>query len=109
MQADDKCAWTKYEIYLEHETKKCKIENDNRKSIISEETNGKKTLIIEKEETCDVLEKEIFLAMQDAEKKNDMNFVKKANALKRSRDETDNKIKILQKTLVSLEEKRSKM
>ena len=78
-----KCAWTKYEIYLEHETKKkCKIENDNRKSIISEEINRKKTLIIEKEKTCDVLEKEIFLAVQDAEKKNDMNFVKKANALK---------------------------
>ena len=42
-------------------------------------------------------------------KKNDMSFVKKAIALKRSRDETDDGIKTLQKTLVSLEEKRSKM
>ena len=47
--------------------------------------------------------------MQDAEKTNDMSFAKKANALKRSRNETDNEIKTLQKTLVSLEEKRSKM
>ena len=37
-----------------------------------------------------------------------MSFFKKANALKRSRDETD-ETKTLQKTLVSPEEKRSKM
>ena len=47
--------------------------------------------------------------MQDAEKKNDLNFFKKADGLKRSRDKTDDEIKTLQKTLVSLEEKRSKM
>ena len=66
-------------------------------------------LIIEKEKIHDFLEKESFLAMQDAEKKNDMSFVKKADALKRRRDETDNEIKTLQKTLVSLDVKRSKM
>ena len=66
------------------------------------------TMIIEKEKTCDFLEKESFLTMQDAEKKK-MSFVKKANAFKRNRDETDNEIKTLQKTLVSLKEKRSKM
>ena len=38
-----------------------------------------------------------------------MSFVKKVNALERSRDETDDEIKTLQKILVSLEEKRSKM
>ena len=38
-----------------------------------------------------------------------MGFVKKANALQRIRDETDNEIKTLQKISVSLEEKRSKM
>ena len=37
MQADYKWARTKYEIYLEQEKKKSKIENDNRKSIINEE------------------------------------------------------------------------
>ena len=42
-------------------------------------------------------------------RKNDMIFVKKANAVKRSRDETDDEIKTLQKALVSLEEMRSKM
>ena len=110
MQADYKCARTRYEICLEQEKKKkSKIENDNRKSIISEEINGVKILIIDKEKTRDFLEKESFLATQDAEKKNDMSFVKKANDLKRSRDETDDEIKSLQKTLVSLEEKRSKM
>ena len=104
MQTDYKCARTKYEIYMEQEKKKkSKIESDNWKSIISEEINGFKTLIIEKEKTCDFLEKESFLAMQDSEKKNDMSFVKKANALKRRRDETDDEIKALQETLVSLE------
>ena len=98
MQTDCKCARTKYEIYLEQEKrKKSEIENDNRrKYIIKEEIKG----VIEKEKTRDFL---------DAEKKNDMSFVKKAIALKRSRDETDDGIKILQKTLLSLEEKRSKM
>ena len=38
-----------------------------------------------------------------------MSFVKKANALKRSRNKKDDEIKTLQKTLVSLGEKRSKM
>ena len=38
-----------------------------------------------------------------------MSFVKKANALKRSRNETDDEIKTFRKTLVSLEEKSSKM
>ena len=42
-------------------------------------------------------------------KKIDMSFVKKPNALKRSRDETDDIIKTLQKTLISLDEKSSKM
>ena len=46
--------------------------------------------------------------MQGAEKKNGMSFVKKANALKRSRDEKDNEIKTLQKLLVFLEGKRSR-
>ena len=55
--------------------KKNKIENDNRKSIISEEINGVKTLIIEKGRTHDFL----------GEKKFSLH-----NALKRSRDETDN-------------------
>ena len=68
-----------------------------------------KILIIEKEKTRDLLEKESFLAMKDAEKTSGVSFFKIANALKRSRDETDNEIKTLQKTLVSLEEKRSKM
>ena len=42
-------------------------------------------------------------------RKNDTSFFKKANALKRSRNERDYETKILQKTLVSLEGKRSKM
>ena len=110
MQTDYKYAWTKYEIYLEKEKKrKSKIENDNQKSILSEEVNGVKILIIEKEKTRDLLEKESFLAMKDAEKTSGVSFFKIANALKRSRDETDNEIKILQRTSVSLEEKRSKM
>ena len=110
MQTDQKCAQSKYERYLEQEKKeKSKIENDNLKSIISEKINEVKTLIIEKQKTHYFLRKESFLAMQGDEKKNDISFVKKANALKRRRDETENEIKTLQKTLVSLVEKRSKM
>ena len=51
--------------------KKSKIKNDNQTSIISEEINEVETMIIEKEKTCDFLEKESFLTMQDAEKKKD--------------------------------------
>ena len=110
MQTDQKCAQSKYERYLEQEKKeKSKIENDNLKSIISEKINEVKTLIIEKQKTHYFLRKESFLAMQGDEKKNDISFVKKANALKRRRDGTENEIKTLQKTLVSLVEKRSKM
>ena len=47
--------------------------------------------------------------MKDAEKTSGVSFFKIANALKRSRDETDNEIKTLQRTSVFLEEKRSKM
>ena len=102
MQRDYKCAPTKYEIYPEQEKKKkSKIENDNRKSIINEEISGVKTLIIEKEK--------VFSQFRMLTKKSDMSFVKKANALKRSRDETDDIIKTLQKTLISLDEKSSKM
>ena len=107
MQTDYNCAWNNYEIYLKQE-KKSKIENNNQKFITGEEINGVKILIIW-ENPRFFLEKESFLKMQDAEKKNDKSFVKKANALKRSRDETDDEIKTLQKTLVSLEEKRSNM
>ena len=73
--------------------------------MISGEIIGVKTLIIKKEKTRDFLEKE---SLQGAEKKNGMSFVKKANALKRSRDEKDNEIKTLQKLLVFLEGKRSR-
>ena len=75
VQTDYKCALTKHEIYLEQEKKKSKIKNSNWKSIISEEINGVKTLIIEKGRTHDFL----------GEKKFSLH-----NALKRSRDETDN-------------------
>ena len=101
MQTDYKCAQTKYEIYLEQEKKKSKIKNNNLKSIISEKINGVKTLTIEKK-ICGFLEKESFPAIQDAEEKNNMSFVKKVNALKRSRDETNDEIKTLQKTLVGI-------
>ena len=91
--------------YLEQEKKKKrKIENDNQKSIISKEIDGVKTLIIEKEITLD-----FSCSTRCWEKKNDMSFVKKANAFKRGKNETDDEIKTLQKILVSLEGKRSKM
>ena len=69
MQTYYKCGRTKYEIYLQQEKKKIKIENYNQKSIINEVINGLKTLIVKKEKTRDFLEKENFLAMEDAEKK----------------------------------------
>ena len=61
MQTDYKYARTKYEIYLEQEKKKkSKIENDNKKSIISEEINGVKTLIIENEKPVIFQSKKVF-------------------------------------------------
>ena len=109
MYSDYKAARVKYEIFLEEErNKKEKSQNNNQKVIIGEEINSIK-LITEKEKTHKFLETESFQAMKDAEAKNDMSYVKKANALKRSRDETEDEVKTLRKTLLSLEEKRAKL
>ena len=67
-----------------------------------------KTLIFEKEKTRDFLEKESFLAMKDAEKKMKWVLSRKLMLYKES-EMKHNEIKTLQKTSVSLEEKRSKM
>ena len=67
-----------------------------------------KTLIIEKEKTRDFLEKVSFLAMKDAEKKMKWVLSRKLMLYKES-EMKHNEIKTLQKTSVSLEEKRSKM
>ena len=47
--------------------------------------------------------------MGDAESKNDMIYVKKANSLKRSREKTVGEITILEKTLLNLEENKSRL
>ena len=105
-----KSARIKYEKHKEEEKKKKeKTEKDNQKGLIGQEIDSLKLLIAEKERTAQFLEAESFTAMNDAENKNDMAFVKKANSLKRSRDETKEEINTLEKTLSILEEKRAKL
>lgn len=48
---------------------------------------------------------ESFNAMKEAETKSDLTYVKKANSFERSRDETKEEIKTLEKTLPVLEKK----
>lgn len=48
---------------------------------------------------------ESFNAMKEAETKSDITYVKKANSFERSRDETKEEIKTLEKTLPVLEKK----
>ena len=88
---------------------KRQTEKDNEKGLIGQEIDSLKLLVAEKERTAQFLEAENFTAMNDAENKNDMAFVKKANSHKRSRDETKEEIKTLEKTLSILEVTRAKL
>lgn len=71
----------------------------------------KSKIITEKGKVWDFLrERKIFFQCKTLRRKMTwMGYSKDGNALKRSRDETNNEIKTLQKTSLSLEEKRAKM
>ena len=110
MRNDYKAASTKYRIHLEQEKqKKVRSEKDNQKSIITEEMNVLKLKIEEAKKSIGFLEGEYVQAVKEAEVKNSMSYVKKANALKRKSDEDKEEIKSLEKTLSILEEKRAKI
>ena len=99
-----------YEIHKEGEKKKKeKREKDSQRSLIRQKIDSLKLLLAEKLRTAHSLEAESFTGVNEAETINDMGYVKKANSLKRSRDETKENITTLQKTLSILEEEKAKL
>ena len=58
---------------------------------------------------CESLEADFVLAVENAEKKMDLSFVSKANALKRKANETKQDIEKLEETISLLQEKRKKI
>lgn len=70
-----------------------KKRQDNQRSLIGQEIDPLPLLIAEKVRTAHIFEIKRFTAMNEANAKNSVAYVKKANYLKRSRDETKEKIK----------------
>ena len=101
-----RAASVKYENRLDDKNKrKMTSEKESRKTVINEENISVKNTVAGKEKERVVLEKEAFDAMEksvivDA----DMTkvFAKKAVPLKRSCDETNKEIKVLEETLLRL-------
>ena len=100
-----KAARQKYQLYLEEKEK----ETNNRKAIIISEINEVQLKHDEIAKTCKMLDEEFVASVRDAEEKNDMSLVVKANAMKRRCEEKKFEIKELEKALAILQEKRKKL
>ena len=100
----------KYQTFLEssREEKRSKKIND-QKSIV---TKKLEEVILKRDQlnkVCGSLEADFVLAVQNAEKKMDLSFVSKANALKRKANETKQDLEKLEETIFFLQEKRKKI
>ena len=99
----------KYQTFLENsrEEKRSKKIND-QKSIVTKELEE---VILKRDQlnkVCESLEADFLLAVENAEKKMDLSFVSKANALKRKANETKQDIEKLEEEISLLQEKRKK-
>ena len=100
----------KYQTFLEssREEKRSKKIND-QKSIVTEELEE---VILKRDhlnKVCDSLGADFVIAVENAEKKMDLSFVSKANALKRKANETKQDIEKLEETISLLQEKRKEI
>ena len=105
-----KSAHQKYVLRLEEEKKKQRNDAiDKQKSIIngvSNEIQSKVSLI---RKAVKMLESDFLACVEEAEKKSDLSFITKANALKRKSLEKTGEIETLEKTLQVLKEKCQKI
>ena len=99
----------KYQLYLQEiASKEKEKETNNRKAIIISETNEVQLEHDEIAKTGKMLDEEFVASVRDAEEKNDMSLVVKANVMKRC-EEKKVEIKELEKALKILQEKRKKL
>ena len=100
----------RYQTFLENsrEGKRSKKITD-QKSIVTKELEEVILKGDQLNKVCESLEADFVLAVENAEKKMDLSFVSKANALKRKANETKQDIEKLEETISLLQEKRKKI
>ena len=100
----------KYTLYLEEQTKiKASNEEARRAVHLSTDINKIKVKCDQFKKAISMMESEFVDCITMAEKKNDMSYVIKGNALKRKSETTSEELKLLEKELLVLEEKKKKL
>ena len=103
-----RAARTRYAVYLEEEKKKNETsKNENVKKIIDREIKEIRSKITEKNEICKTLGEKLVSLVEEAEKKKDISLLVQANALKRTKEETEEERRKLEETLKVMIEKKS--
>ena len=95
MHSEYKPAQNTYEIHKDEEIIKKKTEKNSQRILVTQEIDSLKLLIAEKVRTAHFLKTESFTAMNEAEVRNNMVYVKKI--LLKKRDETKEEVKTLEK------------
>ena len=103
MHSEYKSARNTYEIHKDEEIKKKKQKKNSQRILERQEIDSLKLLIAEKVRTAHFLKTESFTAMNEAEVRNNMVYVKKI--LLKKRDETKEEVKTLEKLRQSWREK----
>ena len=99
--------------YAERLEEKCqeKLTNEQQiqKEFLQTDINHLEQKIKIMEKTCEFLDEEFVSNMMKAEKKSNINYVVKGNALKRKSTRKKAEIKFLEESLLVLHEKRKKL
>ena len=105
-----KGARQKYTLYLEEQTK-IKASNEEARSAVhlSTDTHKIKVKCDQFKKAISMMDSEFVDCITMVEKKNDMNYVIKGNALKRKSEKTSEELKLLEKELLVLEEKKKEL
>ena len=102
-----KSARQKYEIHLEEERKsKQRSKAEQRAMIMEADIDKLRVQRRQLEKTVDMMEEEFVECMRLAEDKNDLSLVYKGNGLKRESSEIKDTMKVIDKELHDLEEKK---
>ena len=105
-----KGAQQKYTLYLAEQTKLKASNEEARKAVhLSTDINKIKVICDQFKKAIIMMESEFVDCVTMAEKKNDMSYVIKDNALKRKSENISEELKLLEKELLLLEEKKKKL
>ena len=102
-----KGARQKYTLYLEEQTKIKASDEEARRAVhLSTDINKIKVKCDQFKKAISMMESEFVDCITMAEKKNNMSYAIKGNALKRKSEKTSEELKLLEKKLLVLEEKK---